>query len=303
MTTGTTIGTTVGTAIRNWVRALRLHQWLKNLLVVLPALLAHRLLEPALSLRVGAAFVAFSFAASAAYVVNDLKDVGADRAHPRKRSRPFASGALSRAEGLFAVAVLLAGALLVGARLGGACLALIACYFLTSVSYSVWIKRIVVADVMTLAGLYTLRILAGGVAAGVETSFWLLAFSMFFFLSLAIVKRLAELGGTTVPESGLLPGRGYARGDMAVLMSLGPVAGYLAVLVVALYIDSPESVVRYAHPRVLWAVCPLVLYWITRVWVLTARGLMHDDPVVFAVTDAVSLCIGGLIVAIGALAA
>jgi 4-hydroxybenzoate polyprenyltransferase len=278
-----------------WLRALRVHQWLKNVLVFLPLLLAHRIGDMALLARVGIAFVAFCACASATYVLNDLLDVRADRAHVRKRLRPFASGALQPRDGWLAAS----GLLLVGAALAFALRTtprfalVLGLYCLFTVAYSIYLKRIAILDVMCLAGLYTLRIFAGGAAADIAPSFWLLAFSMFIFLSLAIVKRYTELE-TAAQADGTLSGRAYGRDDAALLLGLGPAAGFVAVLVIALYINSPESLALYGHPKFLWLLCPLILYWVTRVWFLTKRGHMHDDPVVFAATDPTSLVLGAL---------
>lgn len=282
-----------------WTRALRVHQWLKNLLVLLPVLLAHRMVSVDVLADALSGLGAFCLCASSAYLYNDLRDLEADRAHPRKRLRPFASGALPSRQGGLVAALLLLAALAVGLRLGLAFLAVLVLYYVVTLAYSLWFKRIAVLDVMTLAGLYTLRLLAGGAATHTAPSFWLLSFSMFLFLSLAIVKRATELDGAPIGDSELLPGRGYGRADAAMLMSLGPAAGYMAVLVLALYINSPESQVLYHHPRALWLVCPVLLYWITRIWVLTARGRMNDDPVIFAITDRVSLALGALILCAG----
>jgi 4-hydroxybenzoate polyprenyltransferase len=260
----------------------------------MPLLLAHRWRDwPGLR-DAAAAAVAFCLASSSAYLVNDTLDRAVDRLHPTKRHRPIASGALSARHALIAAGILLlagGGIAAVSDVLLGACLAL---YYALAVGYSAWIKRIPVLDVILLAALYTLRVLAGGAASSITPSFWLLAFSLFIFLSLALVKRYAELDAAA-PEAGqTLAGRGYGREDAALLLGLGPPAGFVAVLVLALYINSPESLVLYRRPQVLWLVCPLLLYWITRVWFLTARGRMHEDPVVFAATDWVSMVVAAL---------
>lgn len=285
--------------LHTWLRAIRVHQWPKNLLVLLPALLAHRLMSPGVFAAAGLAFASFCLCASSAYLVNDLRDITVDRAHPRKRHRPFASGALPVAHGVVVAVLLLLGALTLGASCGRPFLSCLLLYYFITLGYSICFKRVVVLDVMTLAVLYTLRVLAGSAATAISPSFWLLSFSMFLFLSLAIVKRSTEVGGVAAAAGDLLPGRGYGRDDAALLLSLGPVAGYVAVLVLALYINSPESLVLYHEPRALWLICPAALYWITRIWVLTARGQMHDDPVVFAVTDPVSLVLGAAALLVG----
>ena len=279
---------------RSWVRALRPHQWLKNLLVFLPVILAHRLLDPTAVRGALIATVAFCFCASSAYVVNDVLDRAADRRHPTKQSRPFASGALPVRAGLAVAGLLLALAFIVASAAPAAFPVWLGLYYSLTIAYSLWFKRVPVLDVLILAALYTLRVLAGGAAARVEPSFWLLAFSMFIFLSLALVKRYAEIEATTASPGDLVLGRGYRGDDVALLLGIGPAAGFVAVLVLALYINSPESLLHYRHPQVLWLICPLLLYWVTRVWFLTARGRMHDDPVVFAARDWVSLVVAGL---------
>ncbi|MBS0375170.1 MAG: UbiA family prenyltransferase [Proteobacteria bacterium] len=282
--------------LRGWLRALRPYQWVKNLLVLVPLAAAHAFRDPDLLLRAGIAFGAFCLAASSAYLTNDVADVVADRQHPRKRHRPFASGLLDPGHGRIGAAVLALGSLALGVALGGRFLAGLAAYYLGTVLYSWRLKRVPVLDVLVLSGLYTVRMLAGADAVAVEPSFWLLAFAMFIFLSLALVKRCAEMQAVPRGEDGTLAGRGYLHDDFAALYGLGTAAGYLAVLVLALYINSADAISLYAHPRRLWTLCPLFLYWVSRTWLLTSRGQMHDDPIVFAFRDRVSLGVGALVV-------
>ena len=277
--------------LRDWLQAARLHQWLKNLLVFLPLLASHRFLEAAAVADAALAFLAFGLCASGVYLLNDLVDLAADRRHPRKRSRPFAAGRLPLAQGLVAAPLLsLAGFALgwwVAPLLGG----VIALYYAITLSYSFALKRIVMLDVVVLAGLYTVRIIGGAAAIGSALSFWLLAFSMFIFLSLAMLKRYLELSMLLTSGEERSSGRGYAVDDLPLIQSLGGASGYLAVLVLALYISSPESLALYTHPQWLWLLCPLLLYWVSRAWVIAHRGIMHDDPVVFAATDRTSQAI------------
>ena len=275
-----------------WFKALRLHQWVKNLLIFLPVLLAHRLDAQAMSQAL-AAFFAFSLCASSVYLLNDLLDLDSDRAHPRKHSRPFASGALPLSQGMIASPLLLAAGFALAAVLPLRFVLVLAFYYAVTLAYSMVLKRIATVDVMLLAGLYTLRIIAGGAATGVVLSFWLLAFSMFIFLSLGIIKRYTELD-LLKDGGGVAAGRGYVADDLPLLRSLGVAAGYGAVVVLALYINSPQSQAEYTHPKWLWLLCPLLLYWISRAWMYTHRGRMHDDPVVFALSDGVSLVIAAL---------
>jgi 4-hydroxybenzoate polyprenyltransferase len=287
--------------LRTWIKAIRLHQWVKNALIFLPALLAHEISNPAVLLQAVLAFIAFGCCASSVYVTNDLFDLVADRQHPRKRRRPFAAGLLSVRAGIYVSAALFVCAALIASAVGGLFVLVLASYYVITWAYSLRLKRIALVDVMTLAGLYTLRIIAGCAATHIEPSFWLLALSVFLFLSLGFVKRYAELDDSR--KAGKLVGhsRGYGADDLPLILSLGTTAGYSAIVVVALYINSPDSIALYHHKKTLWLICPLMLFWISRVWMLTARGHMHEDPVVFALRDRLSLMLVlglGLIVAI-----
>ncbi len=277
--------------LRTWIKAIRLHQWVKNALIFLPALLAHEISNPAVLLQAVLAFIAFGCCASSVYVTNDLFDLVADRQHPRKRRRPFAAGLLSVRAGIYVSAALFVCAALIASAVGGLFVLVLASYYVITWAYSLRLKRIALVDVMTLAGLYTLRIIAGCAATHIEPSFWLLALSVFLFLSLGFVKRYAELDDSR--KAGKLVGhsRGYGADDLPLILSLGTTAGYSAIVVVALYINSPDSIALYHHKKTLWLICPLMLFWISRVWMLTARGHMHDDPVVFALRDRVSLIV------------
>jgi 4-hydroxybenzoate polyprenyltransferase len=277
--------------LRTWIKAIRLHQWVKNALVFLPALLAHHITNPAVLLPAVLAFLAFGCLASSVYVTNDLFDLAADRQHPRKRRRPFAAGVLSVRAGIYASLALLLCALLLTALVGWNFGLVLAGYYLLTWAYSLRLKRIALLDVMTLAGLYTLRIIAGSAATHIEPSFWLLAFSVFLFLSLGFVKRYAELYDARKAGKLAGHGRGYGSDDLALIMNLGTTSGYCAVVVIALYINSPDSIALYHHHKTMWLICPLMLFWISRVWMLTTRGHMHDDPVVFALRDRVSLMV------------
>jgi 4-hydroxybenzoate polyprenyltransferase len=274
------------------LRALRPHQWAKNVLVLVPLFTAHRFGElDALASSV-AALVAFSLCASSVYVLNDMLDLEADRAHPRKSKRPFASGDLSLATGLALSPVLLAVAALIAAFLPVKFELALGVYYVLTCAYSTILKRFLLVDAVALAGLYTLRIIGGAGAATVALSFWLLLFSVFLFLSLAFVKRYAELDSLRRRQKLQALGRGYRVEDLQVLQSFGTSAGYLSVLVLALYINSPEIEPLYHRPKAIWMLCVLLLYWISRVWMTAHRGGMHDDPVVYALRDRVSLGLG-----------
>ncbi|MBO9663794.1 UbiA family prenyltransferase [Dokdonella sp.] len=273
---------------RTWLKALRLHQWLKNLLVFLPLLTAHQLFTPGFAQRAAVAFLSFGLCASATYIINDLLDLDADRRHRTKRARPFASGALQIRDGLMAAPLLLLAAFALAFALSPRFALVLLGYCVLTLAYSLSIKRVAVLDVVALAALYTIRIIAGTVAIGIDASFWLLAFSMFLFLSLAMIKRYTELRGLLADGRSHASGRGYSVEDLPLVQSLGAASGYLSVLVCALYINSTASELLYGRPQVLWLLCPLLLYWISRAWLIAHRGEMHDDPVVFAVTDPVS---------------
>lgn len=291
-----------GGGLKAWLRALRLHQWLKNLLVFIPLLASHRFMEPEGVLAAVAGFVAFGLCASGVYVLNDLLDLPSDRQHPRKRLRPFASGALPLLPGIVLAPVLALAGLALAWITEPRFAAVLAVYYLMTLGYSLRFKRVAMLDVMLLAMLYTLRIIGGTAVIGAALSFWLLAFSMFIFLSLALLKRYVELSAMLAEGKLTAAGRGYGVDDLPLLQSLGGSAGYLAVLVLALYINSPESIALYSRPQVLWLLCPLVLYWVSRTWVVAHRGGMDDDPVVFAATDRVSQFVG-LLCAVIALSA
>ena len=277
------------------VDVLRVHQWVKNVLVFVPVLLDHKISNPAALTRASIAFAAFCFAASGAYVLNDLLDREADRIHPIKRHRPFAAETLSPSVGLWIVPVLFAGALLCSMWLPPKFLILLALYVVLTTAYSVYLKRVAVLDVLLLAGLYTLRVLAGIAASHVRFSTWLLGFSMFLFLSLAFLKRYAELSQLDGGSGEGLQRRGYLRGDREWLGSMGGASGYISVLVLALYINSDQVVVLYRTPLLLWLICPLLLFWISRMWLLAHRGCINQDPIVATVRDPASYGIGALV--------
>lgn len=272
-----------------YLKALRPHQWLKNILIFLPLLAAHKITDVQLVIDTFQAFVAYGLCASSVYLLNDLLDLPSDREHPRKRKRPFASGAVSIAHGVLLIPLLLVVALVIAATLPGLFLLVLGGYYLTTLAYSIWLKNKVLVDVITLAGLYTFRIIAGAAATAITPSFWLLAFSMFLFLSLALVKRYSELLVVLQQNKTNASGRGYNVDDLPLLMSLGASSGFLAVLVMALYLNSPDVDKLYVHPQVLWLILPFLMYWISRVWMKTHRGEMHDDPVIFAVRDRISM--------------
>jgi 4-hydroxybenzoate polyprenyltransferase len=289
-------GTAATSRVLAVVRALRPHQWVKNLLVFVPVVLDHRLFDPVALGKAVTAFVAFCCAASSAYVLNDILDLDADRRHPTKRYRPFASGALSPTFGIVLVPGLLGLAAAVSWQtLPPEFLRLLALYVVLTAAYSFYLKELAVVDVLLLAGLYTLRVLAGIAAAHVRFSTWLLAFAMFLFLSLAFLKRFTEVSAMDPSATEPVRRRGYLRGDREWLGAMGGASGYLSVLVLALYINSEQVVALYRRPLALWLACPLLLFWTSRMWLLAHRGQVHDDPIVATVRDPASWLVGGLV--------
>lgn len=281
--------------VKTYLKALRVHQWVKNGLLFVPMLASHTALtlETLGLLFIG--FFCFSLLASSVYLLNDLLDLPSDRQHPSKKKRPFASGALPIIHGLVLAPLLLVAAFSMAWFFTPVyfVVALVAYYILTFL-YSFLLKKIVMLDTLVLAMLYTQRIIAGIVLIAVEPSFWLLAFSMFIFLSLALLKRYTELN-LMASDDGKVLGRGYHHSDAPMVASLGAASAYIAVLVMALYVDSEDVITLYQQPLLLWLSCPLLLYWISRAWLLAHRGQMHDDPIVFAVKDKQSLFIGLLV--------
>ncbi len=279
-----------------FIRAIRVYQWVKNLLLFIPLMTAHKIAEVDLVIQAVWAFLAFSLCASSVYVLNDLLDLESDREHPRKKKRPFAAGTLQIKTGLLTVPILLAASFII-AKLFLPPLFVIALgtYLLITTAYSFYFKKILIVDVLILAGLYTFRVLAGGIAVSVLISTWLLAFSMFFFISLAFIKRYSELQMMQNMNGTSNKGRGYSLVDLELLRSVGPTSGYLSMLVLALYINSPQVVTLYKDPTMLWLIGPFLFYWITRIWFRAHRGKMHDDPIVFTVKDPRSYVIGGIV--------
>lgn len=276
--------------------AMRPHQWVKNLLVFIPLLAAHRYADFAALQLALLAFIAFGLTASSVYLLNDLADVANDRRHARKRQRPLAAGHLQLKTGWLAWPALLAlGFALSALALPWTFTACLAAYAAATVAYSLCLKQLPIFDVMTLAMLYTLRMVAGAAAIGVPLSFWLLSFSMFTFLSLALVKRYSELkAARSEGESGLVAGRGYGAHDLELIATLGGSAGYTSVLVLALYVHDGSTAALYGRPQLIWLTCPLLLFWMSRAWLIAQRGHMHDDPIVFALKDRVSWAVAAL---------
>ncbi|WP_433967884.1 UbiA family prenyltransferase [Tunturiibacter gelidiferens] len=298
--------------LKAWPKAIRLHQWAKNVLIFLPLLLAHNW-TPGILAGAALAFFSFGLCASATYIVNDLLDLEADRQHPRKRRRPFASGDLSALSGIAVIALFLttslALALLVPLVISAISpdaslirphhfLLWLGIYLVTTLAYSLRLKRSVLVDVIVLSGLYTVRIIAGSAATGIPVSTWLAGFSIFFFLSLAFVKRFAELENLSERGGSTVGGRGYHVSDIEQLRSFGTASGYASVVVLTLYISNLDAAQLYHHTNRLWLLVPVLLLWISRLWFTASRGQLDEDPVVYAITDRRSLLLGLLVVLI-----
>jgi len=275
------------------IKALRIHQWVKNIIIFLPLAAAQMILEPAMFVPACLAFLCFSVCASGLYLFNDLLDLSADRRHPKKKERPFASGTLPIHVGLLGHPLLIIGSFfLAWATLPSSFLSILLLYAFTTITYSIYLKKLMMVDVLTLAGLYTLRVLAGGVAVGITVSSWLLAFSLFFFLSLAFAKRHGELQIRKVSTYQGIERRAYIGGDKEILGTMGTISGFMSVLVLALYISGQEVSSSYQNPELLWLTCPLLLYWVSRTWLLAHRGHLDEDPLVIAFRDPRSYVIG-----------
>ncbi len=267
------------------LQALRLHHWIKNVLVFVPLVAAHRIGDATRWGEAMLAFLAWSLGASAVYLLNDLADRHEDAVHPTKRRRPLAAGRWTVTQAVVWIIALLGAAFALAWLLPTPFRALLGSYMVLAAAYSFLFKRVPLVDVLLLAGFYTLRILAGGAAVSVPLSFWLLAFSMFLFLSLALAKRVAELHALRARGARQAAGRGYHAQDLDVLSQFGTASAFAAVLVLALYVDSEAIRALYTHPDLIWLLCPLVLYFTMRIWLLARRGRLDEDPVVFALRD------------------
>jgi 4-hydroxybenzoate polyprenyltransferase len=287
--------------ILTWAKALRVHQYVKNALILVPVVTAHQFNFAAISAAL-IAFVAFSLCASAVYLLNDLVDVEADRQHPTKKYRALASGAIKPWQAKIAIPILIAAAFACAAAVSLKFTLALLFYLALTTAYSVSLKRKMLVDVVVLAMLYTIRVIAGAIAISVDVSTWLLAFSMFIFLSLALMKRYSELAlriDHNLPDPST---RNYKLDDLVIVGCLAVASGFNAVTIFALYISSPAVQQLYATPELLWLVCPILTYWIGRAMILAHRRMMNDDPIVFAIKDRISRVAGVLIVGILVLA-
>jgi len=291
-------GTSLGkrdSILAGLVKAARPHQWLKNLLLFVPLLVAHKIGDPSAISSAGIGFLSFCLCASGVYVLNDLLDIENDRKHHKKRFRPFAAGTVPIPYGIAASLILTLAGIALAISVNWPFVLVLCGYLLITNAYSFRLKKVIMLDVVTLAGLYTARVIAGAEAIDVPLSFWLLSFSMFLFLSLALVKRYCEIAAledSGVQEAG---GRGYSVDDKGIITQLGTASGIVSVLVMALYVNSEAISALYSEPRFVWIVCPLLLYWIGRIWLLAHRGEVDEDPVVFAAKDMRTMLVGALV--------
>jgi len=278
--------------LKVWLKMIRVHQWLKNVLLFIPLLAAHSIFQLDSWIKLLIAFVSFSLCASTVYLANDLLDLESDRSHPRKKNRPFASGVIPIHKGILLAPILFLISFVLASFVNPIFMIWLSVYFTITCAYSFGIKQMILIDCLTLAVLYTLRIIAGAAAVSMPLSFWLLAFSIFLFLSLAFVKRYAELEVQLHSGNQKIHGRGYLVSDASIIQSLGITSGFAAVIVLALYINSDAIRLLYPNPEVIWGVVPVMLFWISWMWMQAHRGLMHDDPLIFAVKDRASLITG-----------
>lgn len=285
-----------GVTVSVWRRLLRVHQWLKNALLFMPLLASHQWWQWTAWWQLILAFFAFSLCASSVYIANDLLDLHSDRQHPRKRHRPFAAGFVPAWLGMYLAPVLLLISGGIASQINGHFAAWLMVYFGLTCAYSLGLKRLVLVDCLVLAVLYTLRLVAGAAAVVIPLSYWLLAFALFLFLSLAFVKRYAELQGQVFHHSGKISGRGYYSTDAPLVQTLGVTSGYASAIVLALYVNSDIVAHLYRCPACIWGTIPILLFWLSWVWLQAHRGQMHDDPLVFAVKDTASLLAGALFV-------
>ena len=284
-------------------KEIRVYQWVKNLLIFVPLLLSHTFLNPDLIIDSIIAFIAFSLCASSVYVINDICDVEADKKHPVKKCRPLAAGLISISTAKIIATILFSVALVIALNLNQDFVWVFCSYFILTLAYSFGLKAFALIDVLILGSLYTFRLIAGVVVINVEISYWLIVFSLFVFMSLAMIKRFTELKNMQLRNETVMTHRGYEVSDTGLLLIMGIVSSYIAVLVVALYIHDPLVVTKYTSPVWLWFVIPAMTYWLSRIWMIANRGNLTEDPVLFALKDRVSyavvlVCLASVLLAI-----
>ena len=285
-----------------WLRLLRLHHWLKNVLLAVPFLTAQAWSRPGALVALGVGILAFSLVASASYVLNDLADVAHDREHAAKRHRPLAAGDIGVLPALAVAALTGVAGLALAVFVGRAFLTTLLVYAGLTTLYTRGLKRVALLDVLALAALWTLRLVAGAAAIDVVLSVWLLSFGASMFLSLSLVKRCAELHGAAGEPARRVPGRGYEPRDLAALQAFGIASGVVSVLVLAMFVDSTSAQLHYPHHQRLWLACPALWFWLGRIWLVTSRGGMHHDPMVYSLRDRASWAAFGAVALVWAAA-
>ncbi len=269
-------------------KEIRVYQWVKNILVFVPLLLSHTYTNQVLVIEAIIAFIAFSLCASSVYIINDLCDIESDRQHPAKKFRPIAAGLISSGFAKFLAVALFSTALATALLLNQNFLFAFMIYFILTLAYSFGLKAIAIVDVLILGGLYTLRVIAGVVVINAEMSYWLIVFSLFVFFSLALLKRFTELKNIKARDEDSVGRRDYAVADSGLLLIMGIISSYIAILVIALYIHDPVIITKYSSPMWLWLIIPAMLYWLSRIWLIANRGHLNEDPVLFALHDVAS---------------
>lgn len=276
----------IGSKFIPWIRALRIYQWAKNMLLFLALFMSHRILETQLLKQTIIAFLSFSLCASAVYILNDLFDLESDRKHPSKKKRPLASGQISVVSGKLAIPILLLASFLWSIMFLPMTFTIALIIYLTiTTSYTLYLKEKLFIDVIVLGALYSLRVLAGGLSTGIEVSSWLLGFSWFFFLSLAFMKRYTDLLLIKNTNQEELFGRGYSIINLSIVQKIGIISGVVSLLILALYINSEQVMILYKNPFLIWLALPIIFYWLLHMWMVAHRGKMSDDPIIYAFKD------------------
>ena len=283
---------------RTWLRALRVHQWVKNVLIFIPLLTSHRIFDLYAVAHAALGFVIFSMVASSTYIVNDLLDLPADRRHATKCKRPLAAGLISIPSGIMAACLLLGAAAGLSFLLPWHAALLVFGYSASTLLYSTVLKQELMVDVVALALFYTARLLYGGLVTGIEISIWTLAFCAFSFFALAAAKRINDLAKTKLQASESLRHRAYQAQDLNALVALAAATSNIAVLVLILYLNSQQGERLYRHPQFLWLMCVPLLYWFSRILMLANRGKLADDPIHFATKDRITYIVLGMMAAI-----
>ena len=268
-------------------KIIRPHQWVKNILVFIPMLMSHNLNINNFILSTKA-FIIFSLVASSIYVINDIVDIKSDKKHPYKKNRPLAAGLININQCKYIILSLLVFCFFFLIDIDNNFFILIVSYFIISNLYTFFLKKYVIVDLLILSSLYTIRIIGGGFITGISVSIWLLSFSIFFFLSLAAIKRQVEIINFKKNKKVKIAGRGYIVSDQKIINMISICSGYISILVLVLYINSPQVISLYSSPDILWGVCLIMLFWISRIMLMSSRKKIEDDPIVYAIKDKIS---------------